>query len=523
MSTGTFVSDAVRRPAAGARVERARSALADPAILLVAGLTVLAALLRFYRIGHQGFWFDEANTALEVHFAPGQMLTLIKHYESTPPLYYCVAWVWSRIFGDGEVGLRSLSAVCGVLVVPVAYGAAAKLVSIRAGVIAAALVATNPLLIWYSQEARAYELVVLLSAASLLAFASARQDPSPRWIAAWVIAAALALATEYYAILLVVPEAAWLLHLHRRRRSVQTGMAALALCCAPLLWFAISQNATGHANWISHAPLGRRTAEIVPQFASGFTSPGYAVLEPVAVALSAFALVLLFTRSAPSERRGALVAGSLALAGLILNFILIAGGIDDLLTRNVISLWMPAAVAVAGGFAAARARRVGLVAAVALCAIGASAAIAIANNRNYQRPDWRGVARLLGARPHAGSAGRAILIQHYRDLLPLSLYVPGLTFLHREGARVTEFDVVTFTSPPSPGFCWWGSACNLWPSTMQSSYPIAGFHVAWRRHVYQFTVLHMVASGAPVRITPSVVSRVLRVTTLRQDDLLLQR
>ncbi len=84
-------------------------------------LIVLAAVLRFWRLRHQGFWFDEANTSQEVHDTPGQMLTLLKHYESTPPFYYCVAWVWARIFGFGEAGLRSLSAVCGVLVVPLAY------------------------------------------------------------------------------------------------------------------------------------------------------------------------------------------------------------------------------------------------------------------------------------------------------------------------------------------------------------------------------------------------------------------
>src|SRR5205085_953934 len=246
----------------------------------------------------------------------------------------------------------------------------------------------------------------------------------------------------------------------------------LALCCAPLLWFAISQNATGHANWIHHASLGRRTAEIVPQFVSGFTSPGYGVLEPLAVAIAVFALVLLVTRSPPGERQRGLLAGAIALAGLILDFVLLAGGIDDMLTRNVISLWVPAAVAVAGGFAAGRARLAGVAAAVALCGIGAAGSIAIASNRDFQRPDWRGVARLLGAHPVAGGPGRAILIQHYRDLLPLSLYLPGLQFIPRGGAPVTEFDVVTFTSPRNAGFCWWGSACNLSPSAMQNSYSI---------------------------------------------------
>src|SRR5580704_9704027 len=142
------------------------------ALIGLAALTALAALLRFYRLGHQGFWFDEANTALLVHFSPGKMLGLIPQTESTPPLYYCVAWIWARIFGYGEAGLRSLSALAGVAVIPVAYAAAAKLMGrLRPALIVAALTACNPFLIWYSQEARSYELLVLFSACTLLAFA----------------------------------------------------------------------------------------------------------------------------------------------------------------------------------------------------------------------------------------------------------------------------------------------------------------------------------------------------------------
>src|SRR6185437_10957473 len=101
---------------------------------------------------------------------PGKMMGLIPQSESTPPLYYCVAWVWARLFGDHEAGLRSLSAVAGVLVVPIAYGLGARLIGRRAGLIAAALTACNPLLVWYSQEARSYSMLVLLSAVSLVAF-----------------------------------------------------------------------------------------------------------------------------------------------------------------------------------------------------------------------------------------------------------------------------------------------------------------------------------------------------------------
>ncbi len=497
--------------------------LADPAIIGVAALTVLAAALRLYRLGHQGFWFDEANTALLVHFSPGKMLGLVPQTESTPPLYYCIAWVWARVFGYGETGLRSLSAVAGVLTVPVAYAAGAKLVSRRAGLIAAALTACSPLLIWYSQEARSYELLVLLSGASLMAFAYVLERPTARAGAAWVIASALALATHYYAFLVVVPEALWLLAVHRRSRAVQVSLALVGLCGLALIPLALSQNGTGRANWIAHSPLGRRSAQIFPQFAAGFSSPAYSVLEPLALALAIFGLLLLLTRSVGPERRGALIAGSLALAGLVLAYLLVAGGVDDLLTRNVLAIWLPAALAVAGGFAARRTRLIGPAAAAALCAIGVAATIGIAVNRDFQRPDWRGVVRVLGARPAGAAASRAILVQHYRDLLPLSLYLPRLKFVGRAGATVSELDIVSFTSPRSAGFCWWGSACNLWPSRMQDSYAIPGFRAVSRRRVYQFTILRMVATGGPVRVTPGELWRPLTTTRPRNDELLVQR
>jgi hypothetical protein len=159
---------------------------------------------------------------------------------------------------------------------------------------------------------------------------------------------------------------------------------------------------------------------------------------------------------------------------------------------------------------------------VVLCVLGVITAVGVAVDRDFERPDWRVVAGALG-RPPLG--GRAILIQHYRDLLPLSLYEPGLRFWPgrpRSAVRVREFDVVSFSSPVSSGFCWWGSACNLWGSEVQASYPVAGFRVVSERRALQFTILRM-ASPSPVRLTPSAVARVLSETSYRNDELLWQR
>ena len=128
-------------------------------------------------------------------------------------------------------------------------------------------------------------MLALLSGLSLLAFAYARADPTPRALAFWVLASALALATHYYAVLAVVPEAVWLLWIHRTRRPVQIAFAVVGLCGLGLIPLAISQHGTGRGNWISNAPFWRRLGQIVPQFSSGFEGPAHGVFEPLAIAI----------------------------------------------------------------------------------------------------------------------------------------------------------------------------------------------------------------------------------------------
>jgi mannosyltransferase len=494
--------------------------LATPVLAAVTGLTMLAAVMRFYDLGHQGFWFDEANTAMLVRLSPGKMLGLIPQSESTPPLYYCVAWLWTHVFGDAEAGLRSLSAAAGVLTVPVAFAAAAKLISRRAGVIAAALTACSPLLIWYSQEARSYELLVLLTAIALMGFAYARDRPTPWALALWAVASALALATHYYAVLAVVPQAGWLLWRHRSRPAVRVAVAIVALCGLALIPLAISQNGAGNDSWIAAAPFGARLGQVIPQFLIGTNAPDRTLLKYAAMALALVAVGLVAIRGRSAERRAALVAGGLVGAGVALCLMLIAAGFDDLITRNIIALWLPAAILVAGGLALERARGAGAAVTVLLCALGIAVTAGIDANRSLQRPDWRQVAAALGPQPAHG-AERVILVQHYRTLLPLSLYLPHLGFLPAGGARVSELDIVSDSAPSQP-LCWWGAACNLDPSRLQPRYDMPGFHALWRRQVLQFTILRLISSR-PLPLTPTVVSAALTSTSLRRDVLLLQR
>ena len=91
------------------------------------GIVALAAGLRFATLGLQSLDFDEAYTVQIVGGSLGHMFHQVPVTESTPPLFYVLAWVWGQLFGVGAVGLRTLSALLGTLVVPVAFAAGRRL------------------------------------------------------------------------------------------------------------------------------------------------------------------------------------------------------------------------------------------------------------------------------------------------------------------------------------------------------------------------------------------------------------
>ncbi|MGE5283333.1 MAG: glycosyltransferase family 39 protein, partial [Chloroflexota bacterium] len=206
---------------------------------LLAGIVVLGALLRFATLDLQSYRYDEAVTVARVlHPSLFDTLSAVPRSESTPPLYYALAWLWSRVFGTSEVGLRSLSALAGTASIAVVYLAARALpLPRRAGLIAAAIVAVNPVLIWFSQDARAYALVFLLTALSFLFFARARRSGLAQGttrrrsgkgadLAGWAAFSALAIATHYFAAFVVIPEAVLLLLAARAHPADGTKSAA---------------------------------------------------------------------------------------------------------------------------------------------------------------------------------------------------------------------------------------------------------------------------------------------------------
>ena len=403
-------------------------------------LVVLAAAIRFATIATQSFWTDEALTVYEVRLPLGAMINTVAHYETSPPLYFLSVWAWGHVFGTSEAGLRSLSALAGIVFVPIAYVVGRELVSRWAGLLTAAFVAVNPFLIWYSQEARAYMLLAAFAGASLLWFVRARREPSGRNLAWWAIFSALALMTHFFAGFVVAPEAVWLLWIHRTR-AVALAVAVVTVAQAAMAPFALID--TGHGvQWIALTPRHVRIGQVPIEFSLNTLYRQYTPTEGLlggAVVLVA-AVALLALGGDRRTREGAAVAAAIAgiaiLAPLLLGFV----GQDYFLARNLIAAWLPLAIAVAAACAVPRARLAGGLLAAALIAVFVYGTINVQGDQFLQRPAWRALARSLGTR----TVPRAIMAADGTTADPLKIYLPGVSWVQQptQPFLIDEIDVI---------------------------------------------------------------------------------
>jgi mannosyltransferase len=365
-------------------------------IWALGGLVLAGAVLRFVTLGDQSLWYDEALTWQLVTKPFGDIVDGVVDTENTPPLFYAATHAVIQVAGTGEVGMRLVSAVAGTLTIAVAFLAGRELAGDRAGLYAAALVSANALLIWFSQEARSYALLSLLSAIALVCFLGLIGDRPSRWaLAGWMISSVLALATHYFAIFPMVAEAAWMITLlarSRLRRPLLIAMAAAAAGIAAIAPIAISQEASGRAETILVVPLGTRIAQIPKHFLVGYPGPAQSALAVVSGLLLVVAAMGLWRLR---HRRAVVATATIAIAAVLIPVAAAIVGVDFLNSRNVLPGLVPLLVLMAAGFATFRAP-LGVAGVVAFASVGVVTTIGINTEPGYQRTNWRGIDTAVG-------------------------------------------------------------------------------------------------------------------------------
>ncbi len=229
-------------------------------------------------------------------------------------------------------------------------------------------------------------------------------------------------------------------------------VGVLAAAGAALIPLAAHQAERGGTSWIHALPLRNRVEDAVrllvrpsplPLWAGAGSTRSDARalwwLVLVAVLLALAGALLLGTRR---ERRGALVAFGVGDATLALP--LLVGGLgsalsrdlDYLLARNVITGWLPLAVAVAAGLGPWRAGLPAAAVVAAVCAAGVAVTLAIDVVPSRERDDWRLVARSL-------DGGRcAVVVYPDYHAAALAHYDRALDLPAPGGADLDHIDIV---------------------------------------------------------------------------------
>jgi 4-amino-4-deoxy-L-arabinose transferase-like glycosyltransferase len=330
-----------------------RFRLGRPGFWLLIGLMLAAFALRVYRLEAQSLWSDEGLSLYR------SRLTLVENLsnvivvppgvptrDTNPPLYFVVLSGLRLAAGDSEYVLRFVSVLAGVLLVPLLYVTGKRLFAEEAGIFAAILGAFSPFLVWYSQEARMYLLLLTLSVASVYlllralnfpaVFSAEREitrargrDPLWRWLLwiAWAVVTLAALYTHFTTFFLLLFEgmilsvALW----RARRREAVMVLIGLGVLAVPLTAYAWSRAQSGVDPVFGFRPLDSIVPEVVGSFLVGrtneFFQPWWAVLPGLLIFAVGLAGGLIGRRFRVSTLVSALYLSAPLLAFYVVTFV----------------------------------------------------------------------------------------------------------------------------------------------------------------------------------------------------------
>ena len=415
----------------------ARASSLTPAARRFSPLSIavlLGLVVRSWGIGIQSFTMDEMTELAAVQQGLG---SVIGAADGFPPLFGVLLHWWLELAGTPEAA-RWLSVVIGLLAIPVIYQLGRLMGGRTVGELSALLLAISPIHIWYSQEARAYALFILLALVALWRYEVARRsDRTADWV--WYGAAVIAgCYTHYNFAFVVLSVAVTELVLpgrpRRLRRLVQVH-AAVTPFVVPLV-FLLRDDLRAQVEWIAT----ERSLDLGTLGYTFFTYLAGFSLGPSLRELHTAGLLDAVRQAIPWVLPGALAAAYLLVEGWrrperrdawyrvatwITVTIFASGAMSsafDLGYRVRYVAWCAAPLLILLALGVTEARR-RWAAGAALGAIVLTSSMAIVNRHTvgrYMNEDARGAARLIETLPD--SAAQVFVVSGYMAM-PIGYYL----------------------------------------------------------------------------------------------------
>jgi 4-amino-4-deoxy-L-arabinose transferase-like glycosyltransferase len=431
------------------------------ALVVVGALTTAGLLLRLPSFDDALFGDELATYFIVTGNSFDRVIWLLQGNSATgdlsPPLFFLVAAVTERLGHTTEL-LRLSSLVAGTAAIPLTYVLGLWTVGRRAALVGTALMALSPFLIFYSTEARAYALVMLLVLLSTLALVRALDTGRLGWWVAYAVCSCAAMYTHYPAVFVLAAQFAWAFWTRpNARRALLAANVAAAAGYIPWLPTLLDNTGSPGSDVIGFLHPFSLT-NVRTDLGRWFLGHPYISLTsmpgPVAIAMLGAGLVAGLLGLALNARRGVRSHDSSGVnPGLVLVLVLaiatpllvaLYSSIGDSVwgSRYLIASWPGLALAVGAlltsGLGIARLIAVGLV----LGAFGIGAVQML--RADSQRPDYKAVARSIES---FGSRGDPVVEMPQPTPGPLTP-VGDVALNHFRQSKPERYPVLRLGFPP---------------------------------------------------------------------------
>lgn len=167
-------------------------------------ITIIGCFLRFYNLSYNSLWLDETSSVtIAMLGSYANILNYTATMEPNPPLFVWILYTLMTWFGNNEFIIRFTSAFFGTLTVPAMYFVGKEFIDRNGGILAAAVCALSPFLILYSQEARAYGMLLFFVALAMLFYFRALKNNNYTYWILFAIATIFVFWTHFYSVILI--------------------------------------------------------------------------------------------------------------------------------------------------------------------------------------------------------------------------------------------------------------------------------------------------------------------------------
>jgi mannosyltransferase len=186
------------------------------------------------------FWYDEMISVKDTQLDFGH----VKHeseWDNNPPFYYYCLWVWHAIIPVSEFNTRFLGVLFISFAIGLTYLFANKYFNNKIAIATAVLLSLSNFIFFYSQEARAYSLILLLSIISAFQFFKYLNNSTILNLIILSLVNFLIIYTHYISGLIVFVQYLMILFFYRKKYLSFFGIQSLIIVGLILLRFTKKQ------------------------------------------------------------------------------------------------------------------------------------------------------------------------------------------------------------------------------------------------------------------------------------------